>query len=143
MSARDDHIAALTAERDALRAIVEPLLPIARLVATQDNRITAGPIFNVEEWRGIKGWVAVQPFFTEAGAQRFLDINGHNLAGGRGFIHAKKPPRIYAEGSFRNEEWRAVRAALLALAALEATAIPNRESSAVVDGGKDKIREPH
>ena len=48
-------------------------------------------------------WVGVQPFFTEAGANEYIRINGHNL----------KEPRIYVESAFRNAEWQAVRAWLL------------------------------
>lgn len=44
-------------------------------------------------------YVFVQPFFTEAGAKRYIEINGHNL----------REPRIYVEGGWRNEEWETVR----------------------------------
>lgn len=54
----------------------------------------------------IKIWQFVTACFTEQGCKDFLAINGHNL----------KEPRIYAEGSYRNEEWRTVRNALLSAA---------------------------
>jgi len=44
------------------------------------------------------------PFFTEAGAQEYIRINGHNL----------REPRIYVESGYRNAEWEAVRAFLMA-----------------------------
>jgi hypothetical protein len=63
------------------------------------------------EWR-LTGyhdvWETVQPFFTEAGAEEYLRVNGHNLR------HYQEV-RIYAESSFRNEEWRAIRDHLLTL----------------------------
>lgn len=53
-------------------------------------------------------WEFVQPFFTEVGAQRYIDINGHNL----------REPRIYVESGYRNEEWETIRELLLALDAV-------------------------
>jgi hypothetical protein len=51
-------------------------------------------------------WEFVTACFTEQGCKDFIAINGHNL----------KEPRIYAEGSYRNEEFRAIRKALIDLA---------------------------
>lgn len=51
-------------------------------------------------------WVFVTACFTEQGCKDYLAANGHNL----------KSPRIYADGSYRNSEFRAVRSALTALA---------------------------
>lgn len=45
-----------------------------------------------------------QPFFTEAGANEYIRINGHNL----------REPRVYVEGGWRNEEWRLIREHLMA-----------------------------
>ena len=50
-------------------------------------------------------WEFVTACFTESGCQDFIDRNGHNL-------HS---PRIYAEGSYRNEEWRTIRDFLISL----------------------------
>lgn len=50
-------------------------------------------------------WEFVTACFTEAGAKAYIQAEGHNL----------KQPRIYAHGSYRNEEWRAVRDLLLSL----------------------------
>lgn len=52
-------------------------------------------------------WEFVTACFTEQGCKDYLARNGHNL----------KEPRIYAEGSYRNEEWRSVRSWLKSLAA--------------------------
>lgn len=54
-------------------------------------------------------WENVQPFFTRAGAERYLRINGHNLRG-------HEPPRIFVDSAFRNAEWQAIRAMLLKMA---------------------------
>lgn len=48
-------------------------------------------------------WVFVTACFTEQGCKDYIAVNGHNL----------KEPRIYAEGSYRNEEWRTVSQFLL------------------------------
>lgn len=48
-------------------------------------------------------WVFVQPFFSEKGAQKYIDENAHNL----------NEPRIYVDSAYRNDEWQAVRAVLL------------------------------
>jgi hypothetical protein len=60
------------------------------------------------EWRRtayLDIWEFVSAFFTEAGAQRYIDENSHNLG----------TSRIYAESGHRNKEWAAVRAHLVAL----------------------------
>ena len=48
-------------------------------------------------------WDFVTACFTEQGCKDYIARNGHNL----------KEPRIYADGSYRNEEWRTVRKALM------------------------------
>lgn len=45
--------------------------------------------------------------FTEEGAQAYLSVNGHNL----------RKPRIYADGSYRNAEYRDIRNWLMSLPA--------------------------
>lgn len=52
-------------------------------------------------------WENAQSFFTRQGAEDYLRINGHNLQG-------HEPPRIYVDSAFRNAEWQAVRALLMA-----------------------------
>jgi hypothetical protein len=139
---------------------MEPLLPMAALVRTQDNAITSDPIFMVQRRRRIFGmdpnysdhfawltddseyeaegdelrdielryedsgrerddidgwhrvayldiWENVQPFFTRAGAEHYIHINGHNL---------RPETRIFVESGYRNAEWIAVRAFLNDLA---------------------------
>lgn len=56
-------------------------------------------------------WEFVTACFTEKGCKDYLAVNGHNLT----------EPRIYAAGSYRNEEFRTVREYLLGLAARSAT----------------------
>lgn len=55
-------------------------------------------------------WEFVTACFTEQGCKEYLRINGHNL----------NEPRIYADGSFRNHEYRTLRNWLLSLAAAPA-----------------------
>jgi len=50
-------------------------------------------------------WEFVTACFTEQGCKDYLRQNAHNL----------REPRIYAEGSFRNTEWRTVRSFLMGL----------------------------
>ena len=50
-------------------------------------------------------WENVQPFFTRAGAERYIEENAHNL----------KQPRIYVDSAYRNREWQAVRELLKAM----------------------------
>ncbi|MGH8075604.1 MAG: hypothetical protein ACREO4_16260 [Lysobacter sp.] len=79
---------AAKAERDAERAS-EGLAPI--------------------EWKQggyIDIWEFVTACFSEQGCKDYIALDGHNL----------REPRIYAAGSYRNEEWRRVRAYLAALA---------------------------
>jgi len=53
----------------------------------------------------IERWEFVTACFTEQGCKNYLKINGHNL----------REPRIYAEGSYRNNEFQAVRDMLIGL----------------------------
>ena len=52
-------------------------------------------------------WEYVTACFTESGCEDYIRRNGHNHRGAL---------RIYAAGSWRNDEFRAVRALLMALA---------------------------
>ena len=54
-------------------------------------------------------WEFVTACFTEAACQDYIACNGHNL----------KDPRIYAEGSYRNKEFRAVREFLIVTGRVE------------------------
>ena len=44
-------------------------------------------------------YVTVQPFFTEAEAQRYIDSNAHRMS----------EPRIYVDSAYRNREWQTIR----------------------------------
>lgn len=55
-----------------------------------------------EGWRRvgyIDLWEHVQPFFTRAGAELYIDQNRHNL----------RDPRVYVESGYRNAEWQFLR----------------------------------
>lgn len=54
-------------------------------------------------------WDFVTACFTEQGCKDYIARDGHNL----------REPRIYAAGSYRNEEFRDVRKFLLSLAELK------------------------
>jgi hypothetical protein len=78
------------------------------------------------EWiRGgyIEIWEFVTACFTEQGCKDYLALNGHNL----------RQPRIYAEGSYRNQEWRAVRSYLMSLSALTAEAGKGGVTDAMIE----------
>jgi hypothetical protein len=61
-------------------------------------------------------WEFVTACFTEQGCKDYLARDGHNL----------KEPRIYAEGSYRNEEFRSIRKWLMSLAAPTQATVPQR-----------------
>jgi len=62
-------------------------------------------------------WENEQPFFTRAGAERYIKENGHNL----------REPRIYVECAFRNREWQAMREHLQRIAVAAIQRIHDRE----------------
>jgi hypothetical protein len=62
-------------------------------------------------------WQFVTACFTEQGCKDYIRIDGHNL----------KDPRIYADGSYRNNEYRTVRNFLMKLAAIAAQGEGNHE----------------
>jgi len=74
---------------------------------TQDNRITADPIFVVQERKGRNGHFCDVTFcFTDVGAQNYIDVNGHNHRG---------ELRIFVKSLWRNAEMIAVRNHLMSL----------------------------
>ena len=76
------------------------LREIQRRLLTQDNRMTESPIFLVRSQRSNRAQPEfVTACFTETAAQEFIHADGHN----------HKYPHIYAEGSYRNLEWRKAR----------------------------------
>ena len=95
-------------ERDALRAVLVGLRPIAESMRGQDNRATSHPMYVVETKTGRMGqYDFVTAFFSEREADAYVLANAHNL----------KKPRVFVYSANRNREWQAVRACLLALAA--------------------------
>lgn len=136
----------MKSERELAEAIAT-LIPIANELAAQDNLATANPIFTVQQrrrdygydpsWGGEMVWLDedgeeqpdgpadeyqrvqwhwvgfkdrmefVTACLTRKGCEDYIKLNGHNLT----------DPRIFVEGGARNEEWRAVRAALARLTA--------------------------
>lgn len=48
-------------------------------------------------------WAFVQPFFTEKGAQAFINNQSHNLG----------KTRIYVHSAYHNREWKEIRAMLM------------------------------
>lgn len=52
-------------------------------------------------------WETIQPFFTEAAAQYFIDSNKHR--------HDDGCLRIYVDSAYQNNEWQAIRNFLLSL----------------------------
>lgn len=68
-----------------------------------------------KDWEKIyykERWEFVMACFTEQGCKDYLERDGHNLG----------KTRIYAYGSYRNEEYRLVREYLKSLATVEAAA---------------------
>lgn len=57
-------------------------------------------------------WENVQPFFTRKGAEDYIAINGHNVAGR---FPIKEGVRIYVESGWRNHEWQEIRTFLMSL----------------------------
>ncbi len=82
--------------------VEDPAL-IAYLEKTQDAISPDRRYADYSKQHYNNGFVFVQPFFTEAGAKRYIEINGHNL----------NEPRIYVECGYRNEEWETVREHLM------------------------------
>lgn len=130
-----------------LDADKDEMVKIGRLILTQDNRITDQPIFIVQQkrqyitnpdyndgyevWLDDEGnqvdraegvdkvyvhdvWEFVTACFTEQGCKDYIARDGHNL----------RDPRIYAAGSYRNDEYRKVRRALIQIAAIEPPVTP-------------------
>lgn len=79
-------------------------------------------------------WETVQSFFTRAGAEEYLRINGHNL-------QSEEPPRIWVESAFRNSEWQAIRTMLMQMAVpSDETQPPFEVKDGVVHVSNDALR---
>lgn len=92
-----------------------PAAPPADLVAlgdrlrTQDNQMTAHPIFVVEHRDDKRRpWEFVTACLTDDGARSYMKANGHNL---------RKFSRIFVHSGYRNDEWIGLRNYLLSLPA--------------------------
>lgn len=91
------------------------LMPIDRLheavlrrmmgdMEAQDNRCTSHPMYEVQRWcEETKRWYTVTTFFTNKGAELYIENHGHG----------SEPFRIYISSGWDNYEWRAIRALLL------------------------------
>lgn len=51
-------------------------------------------------------WEFVQPFFSKAGAEAYIEANRHRMT----------DPRVYVDSGYRNREWQAIRALLAVFA---------------------------
>lgn len=75
---------------------------------TQDNRITAHPIYVVQEYKRadcsgnlqFKAWMDVQSFFTEGVANQYIRYNARDFIG---------DTRVYVRSGRSNPEWVALR----------------------------------
>mgnify|MGYP001597732447 FL=1 len=76
----------------------------ARLETASDNDDDEEDWSRWERTAYLDQWHFVTACFTEAGCKEYIRVNGHNHRG---------ELRVYAAGSWRNEEWRAVRDYLL------------------------------
>lgn len=74
---------------------------MAESMRDQDNRITAHPMYVVEELCD-KRWLIVTVFFTDSGAKNWIKENEHNGT-----------YRIYVASGYNNPEWKAVRRLLI------------------------------
>lgn len=99
--ADDDEIVWLDSENDHEEADAEER---ARLEALHDDGEDIPGKWTRTAYQD--EWHFVTACFTEAGCQEYIRRNGHNHRG---------QLRIYAAGSYRNEEFRVVRDLLLAL----------------------------
>jgi hypothetical protein len=77
----------------------DELLAIGKRLLTQDNRITAEPMFCVQEKKLMGQWCTIMTCFTEEGCKDYLRQDGHN----------HKNTRIYAESFRRCDEMLAIR----------------------------------
>jgi hypothetical protein len=89
-----------------MSGIPNEILLIAERLRTQDNRITSHPIFMVQERPDSQSnWTNLQPCFTNAAAEAFIERQSHN------YRHL----RVYVASGYDNPEWRIVRDWLMSL----------------------------
>lgn len=86
--------------------LLQEMKEIGLRLATQDNRITQDPMFEVRDGGGQRWPKVVTYCLTESAAQAYIDANRHNM----------KNPTIYATSLYRNYEMIAIRKFLMELA---------------------------
>lgn len=85
------------------------LVALGERLRTQDNQMTAHPIFVVEHRNDARRpWEFVTACLTDEGARAYMNANGHNL---------RKFSRIFVHSGYRNDEWIGLRNHLMALPA--------------------------
>lgn len=83
------------------------LVALGDRLRTQDNQMTAHPIFVVEHRDDKRRpWEFVTACLTDDGARSYMKANGHNL---------RKCSRIFVHSGYRNDEWIGLRNYLLSL----------------------------
>ena len=98
------------------------LVALGERLRTQDNQMTAHPIFVVEHRNDARRpWEFVTACLTDEGARAYMNANGHNL---------RKFSRIFVHSGYRNDQWIGLRNHLMALpAAPPVTDTPQRVPS--------------
>lgn len=95
--------------RRELSADPPALVALGERLRTQDNQMTAHPIFVVEHRADARRpWEFVTACLTDEGARAYMNANGHNL---------RKFSRIFVHSGYRNDQWIGLRNHLMALAA--------------------------
>jgi len=85
------------------------LVALGERLRTQDNQMTAHPIFVVEHRNDARRpWEFVTACLTDEGARAYMNANGHNL---------RKFSRIFVHSGYRNDQWIGLRNHLMALPA--------------------------
>lgn len=85
------------------------LVALGERLRTQDNQMTAHPIFVVEHRDDARRpWEFVTACLTDEGARAYMNANGHNL---------RKFSRIFVHSGYRNDEWIWLRNHLMSLPA--------------------------
>lgn len=85
------------------------LVALGERLRTQDNQMTAHPIFVVEHRDDARRpWEFVTACLTDEGARAYMNANGHNL---------RKFSRIFVHSGYRNDQWIGLRNHLMALPA--------------------------
>ena len=85
------------------------LYEIGEQILEQDNRCTSDPVFQVMSYKHADGGnvvaEVVDVFFTQAGADEYINHNEHNL----------NKPFVYIASGWKNKEWIAIRNLLMSI----------------------------